>query len=75
MTNKDKEGEIVVKLEENMQTIMPDDPNEYITVETKEEKEYLQWLKNKGVYSKIGLRTKLKGMRLYKEWRQTKNGL
>jgi hypothetical protein len=72
MNNENDEGEIVIKLEENMQTITPDDPNEYITVKTKQEKQYLQWLKEKGIYSKIGLQTKLDGMRLYQEWTETK---
>lgn len=69
--NKDEDGEIVIKLEENMQTIMPDDPNEYIPVKTEQEKKYLKWLKNKEVYSKIGLQTKLDGMRLYQEWQES----
>lgn len=72
MANEEDEGEIVIKLEENMQTILPDDPNEYITVETEEEKQYLQFLNAKDVYSKIGLRSKLDGMRLYQEWRENK---
>ena len=49
-----------------------DDPSgaKYVIIETEEEKQYLEWLKEKGTYSVIGLRTKLKGMRLYEEWKE-----
>jgi len=55
-------------------TITPDEPDnatdnaKYITVDTEEEKEYLEWLKDKERYSVKGLRSKLTGMRLYEEW-------
>jgi len=56
-------------------TITADDPDdaEYIYVDTEEEKDYLEYLKEKGKYSKIGLRSKLTGMREYEEWRENRD--
>lgn len=66
------EEPILIRKAENTRQI--DDPEnaKYVIIETKEEKEYLEWLRDKGKYSFIGLRTKLNGMREYKEWRETR---
>lgn len=55
-------------------TITPDEPDDadYITVDTEEEKEYLEYLRNKEKYSVKGLRTKLSGIREYQEWTHKK---
>lgn len=56
-------------------TITPDEPDNarYITVDTEEEKDYLEWLRDKERYSVKGLRSKLTGMRLYQDWMQEKD--
>lgn len=59
---------VLIRKPEN--TRMVDDPKDarYVVVETGEEKEYLEHLREKGKYSVTGLRSKLVGMREYKEW-------
>lgn len=69
--SEDKEQPILIRRPENTREI--DDPKDakYVMIETEEEKEYLEWLRDQGTYSIIGLRSRLMGMREYKEWSDT----
>lgn len=68
-----EEAPILIRVSGNgNNTITPDEPDDakYITVDTEEEKEYLEYLRDKGRYSVKGLRSKLTGMREYEKWRE-----
>jgi hypothetical protein len=75
MSGNQDEEEIRIynnKNQEDMHKLAVEDPDRSIKVESKDEKEYLQWLKDKERYSVKGLNSKLTGMRLYKKWRSEK---
>lgn len=65
--------EILIRIKgEGDTSLMPDDPDDarLVTVETTEEKQFLEWLKeNKGL-SALGMRTRLQSIRQYKEWQE-----
>lgn len=70
MSEEENESPILIRRAENTRNWDDPDDARYIIIETEEEKEYLEWLVEKGKYSVIGLRSKLTGMRLYEEWKE-----
>lgn len=71
-TKDEEQKPILIRVSGNGNTTgTPDEPDDarHITVDTEEEKEYLEFLKEKEIYSVKGLVTKLAGMRDYKNWK------
>lgn len=73
MSEEDEEDPILIRITgSGNTTITPDEPDgaRYVYVDTEEQKEYLEWLRDKERYSVTGLQSKLKGMKLYQEWEE-----
>jgi len=68
MTEED--APILIRKAENTRNHSDHKDAEYVIIETEQEKQYLQWLRDKEIYSRKGLLSRLIGMREYQEWNE-----